>query len=192
MKMTHRTACLFLMLFFLLSTQIFSQDDVRASLNASVSQTIGADTEITINYSRPGVKERKIWGDLVPYGLKPGNKYSDNNPFPWRAGANENTTFEVSSDVLIEGEKLPAGKYGLYAIPSEGEWTIIFSKVNNIWGSFQYKEENDALRVTVETVEGPHEEWLVYGFEDLAGSGATVFLHWEKLKVPFKVEVSGS
>lgn len=193
MKLTHRIISILLVLFLLISTQIFSQsDNVRPSLKASVSQTIGADTEITINYSRPGVKGRKIWGDLVPYGLAPGNKYSDDKPFPWRTGANENTTIEVSSDVVIEGEKLPAGKYGIHTIPSEGEWTIIFSKVNDIWGSFQYNEENDALRVKVGAVEAPHQEWLLFGFEDLAGTSATCFLHWEKLKVPFKIEVAGS
>jgi len=193
MKLTHRITCVLLMFFFLSSTQIFSQGDkVRASLKAKVSQTIGVDTEITIVYCRPGVKGRKIWGDLVPYGLNPGNKYSDDKPFPWRAGANENTTLEVSSDVLVEGEKLPAGKYGIHAIPSESNWIIIFSKVNDIWGSFKYNEENDALRVTVTPVEAPHCEWLMFGFEDLAGTSATCYMHWEKLKVPIKIEVAGS
>lgn len=193
MKLTHRITSVLLVLFLLISTQIFSQsDNVRPSLKASVSQTIGADTEITINYSRPGVKGRKIWGDLVPYGLSPGNEYSNNKPFPWRAGANENTTIEITGDILVEGEKLPAGKYGIHTISSEDDWIIIFSKVNDIWGSYQYNEENDALRVTVNPVEAPHQEWLLFGFENLAGTTATAFLHWEKLKVPFKIEVAGS
>ena len=170
------TIQLFLTILIIISFgKVFSQsNNMRASLKASVSQTIGVDTEITINYSRPKVKGRKIWGDLVPYGLSPGNEYSNNKPFPWRAGANENTTIEITSDVLVEGAKLPAGKYGIHTIPSEGEWTIIFSKDNDIWGSYQYNEENDALRVKVEPVKAPHQEWLLFGFEDLAGTSATL------------------
>ncbi len=163
---------------------------VRASLKASVTQRLGTDADITIEYSRPGVKGRKIWGDLVPYGLAPGNKYSENKPYPWRAGANENTTIEFKKDVLIEGKPMPAGKYGIHMIPSEKEWIIIFSKNNSAWGSFAYKEEEDALRITVTPVKAPHQEWLAYGFEDLAGTSATAYLHWEQLKVPFNIKLA--
>ena len=183
---------LFLILSFLLilpSTTFAQGDKVRLSLKASVMQRLGVDTDITIVYSRPGVKGRKIWGELVPYGMAPGNKYSNNKPFPWRAGANENTTIEFNKDVLIEGKKLPAGKYGIHMIPSEKDWTIIFSKNNSAWGSFSYTQEEDALRITVTPVEAPHQEWLIYGFDNLAGTSATAFLHWEKLKVPFKIEL---
>ena len=162
---------------------------VRPSLKAGVMQRLGADTDITIAYSRPGVKGRTIWGALVPYGMAPGNQYSKNQPFPWRAGANENTTIEFSKDVLIEGKPLVAGKYGLHMIPSEKEWTIIFSKNNSAWVSFSYKQEEDALRVTVTPIAAPFQEWLTYGFEDLAGKSATAFLYWEKLKVPFKISL---
>lgn len=89
----------------------------RASLKAGVMQRIGTGTDITIEYSRPGVKGRKIWGELVPYGLAPGNKSSNMKPFPWRGGANENTTIRFSTDVAIEGNKLPAGRYGVHFIP---------------------------------------------------------------------------
>ena len=163
---------------------------VRASLKASVSQTLGVDTEITVVYGRPGVKERKIWGDLVPYGMAPGNKYSDNKPFPWRAGANENTTIEFSKDVLIEGNKLVAGKYSIHMIPSETTWVVILSKNNSLWGSFKYNQDEDALRVTVTPVSASHQEWLAYEFEDLAGTSATLCLHWEKLKVPIKIALA--
>jgi len=163
---------------------------IPASLKASVTQRLGTDADITIEYSRPGVKGRKIWGDLVPYGLAPGNKYSDNKPYPWRAGANENTTIEFKKDVLVEGKPLPAGKYGLHMIPSEKEWIIIFSKNNSAWGSFKYKQEEDALRVTVTPVKAPHQEWLEYGFDDLAGTSATAYLRWEQLKVPFKIQLA--
>jgi hypothetical protein len=169
------------------STTFAQEKEVRKSLMASVMQRLGVDTDITIEYSRPGVKGRTIWGELVPYGMAPGNEYSNNNPYPWRAGANENTTIEFSKDVLIEGNKLPAGKYGIHMIPSEKDWTIIFSKNNSAWGSFAYNKEEDALRVTVTPVKAPHQEWLRFGFDDLAGTSATAFLHWEKLMVPFKI-----
>ncbi|MCX6175726.1 MAG: DUF2911 domain-containing protein [Ignavibacteriales bacterium] len=159
----------------------------RQSLKASVSQRIGVDNDITIIYSRPGVKGRKIWDDLVPYGLAPGNKNSNNNPFPWRGGANENTTIEFGKDVTVEGNKLPAGKYGLHFIPGEKNWIIIFSKNNSNWGSFTYNQKDDALRITVTAAKAPFEEWLTYGFDDLNGNSATAFLKWEELKVQFKI-----
>jgi len=168
----------------------FAQGDkVRASLKASVMQRLGANTDITIDYSRPGVKGRKIWGELVPYGMAPGTEYSQERPFPWRAGANENTTIELSKDVLIEGKKLPAGKYGIHMIPSEENWIIIFSKNNAAWGSYSYLQEEDALRISVTPVKAPHMEWLTYGFDELAGTSATAFLRWDDLKVPFKIEL---
>ncbi len=172
-----------------LSVTVLAQNDnkPRASLKASSSQTIGVDTEITITYSRPGVKGRKIWGDLVPWGLEPGNKYSDNKPFPWRGGANENTTIQFSKDVVVGGSKLPAGKYGMHFIPGEKEWTVIFSKNAGLWGSYQYNEAEDALRIKVNSKEAPLMEWLTYGFEDLTGTSATAFLHWEKVKITFKI-----
>ena len=167
---------------------LWSQDkEPRLSLKASVGQTIGTDTEIKIVYSRPGVKGRTIWGELVPMGLAPGNKYSKDKPFPWRAGANENTTIEFSNDVTVESKDLSAGKYGLHIIPGEKEWVIIFSKKNDIWGSFAYDEANDALRITVKPTEAGHEEWLCYGFDDLDGTSAIAYLHWKKKKVPFKI-----
>lgn len=159
----------------------FAQDKdkkVRASLMASVMQRLGVDTDITIVYSRPGVKGRKIWGGLEPYGKV------------WRAGANENTTFEASKDILVNGQKLPAGKYGLHMIPGEKEWTIIFNKDNAAWGSFSYDQNKDALRISVTPKEAPAQEWLMYGFDDLAGTSATGYLWWEKLKVPFEIKVA--
>ena len=163
---------------------------VRVSLKASVMQTLGTDGVITIVYSRPGVKGRKIWGELVPYGLAAGNEYSENKPYPWRAGANENTTFETNKNLLVEGKPLPAGKYGIHMIPGEKEWVIIFSKNNSAWGSFGYKQEEDALRVTVTPVKAPFQEWMEFGFDDLAGTSATAYLHWVELKLPFKIQLA--
>jgi uncharacterized protein YuzE len=182
----------FLILSFLLilpSITFAQRNQVPPSLKASVIQRLGVDTDITIEYSRPGVKGRKIWGELVPYGLAPGNKYTKGKPFPWRAGANENTTIEFNKDVLIEGNKLPAGKYGIHMIPSEKDWIIIFSKNNSAHGSYTYNQEEDALRVTVTPTEAIHQEWMMFGFDSLAGTSATAFLRWEKLKVPFKIEL---
>ena len=167
------------LLFLSFQSESLAQDkDVRASLKASVMQRIGVDTDITIVFSRPGVKGRKIWGGLEPYGEV------------WRAGANENTTFEVSKDVLVDGQKLAAGKYGLHMIPGEKDWTVIFSKNNSAWGSFSYKKEEDALRVSATPKEAPHQEWLTYGFENLAGTTATGYLWWEELKVPFEIKAA--
>lgn len=186
------THFLLIVCFMILTTSVSSAQQPkkpRQSPKAGVMQRIGTDTDISIEYSRPGVKGRRIWGDLVPYGMAEGNKYSDNRPFPWRGGANENTTIEFSSDVSIEGNKLPAGKYGMHFIPQETNWTIIFSKNNSSWGSFKYNQDEDALRITVTPVKAPFREWLEYGFDDLSEYSATAYLHWAELKVPFKISV---
>ena len=164
-------------------------NQVRASLKASVMQRLGVDADITIEYSRPGVKGRTIWGDLVPYGLAPGNRYSKDQPYPWRAGANENTTIEFTKDVQIEDFPVPAGKYSIHMVPAEKSWTLIFNKKTDGWGSFAYSKDEDFLRVTVTPVKAHHQEWLAFGFENLAGTSATAFLHWEELKVPFVISL---
>ena len=176
--------------FSFVATTSAQQNQIRKSLKASVTQRLGVDSDITITYSRPGVKGRVIWGELVPYGMAKGTR-PDAKPFPWRAGANENTTIEFNKDLLIEGHKLPAGKYGIHMIPSEKDWVIIFSKNNSAWGSFSYNPDEDALRITVTPEKAPHQEWLMYGFDDLAGTSATAYLWWEQLKVPFKIALAG-
>jgi hypothetical protein len=145
----------------------------RPSPNASVSQTIGI-TEVTLHYSRPGVKGRAIWGGLVPYDQV------------WRTGANENTTI---SFVKIEGHDLPAGLYGLQTIPTSGDWTVIFSKDAQLWGAFDYKPEHDALRVQVKPAPAELQERMGFEIADLTDTSARVVLRWEKLQVAFKVEV---
>lgn len=151
-------------------------DFPRPSPNASVSQMVGI-TDITLRYSRPGVKNRKIWGGLVPYGEV------------WRTGANENTTIELSTPVKIGGHELPAGIYGLQAIPTAGDWTIIFSKDAQAWGAFSYKQENDALRIQATPHPDEMQERMDFEFTDLSDTSATVVLRWERLAVPFKIEV---
>lgn len=186
----HIDFLIFFLIFFL-TLNIFSQNDkIRSSLKAKVTQTIGTDTEITFDFSRPGVKGRKIWGEVVPFGLAEGNKYSDNKPYPWRAGANENTTIETNKNILIDGNLLSAGKYSIHMIPSEKMWIVIFNKNNSLWGSYKYNSDEDVLRIEVKPEQAQHEEWLNYGFKDLEGSRATAFLHWEKLLIPFKVQVT--
>ena len=174
----------------LVSSNSFGQgNQVRQSQNSSVTQYVGVDTQITINYSRPAVKGRVVWGNMVPYGLAPADKYSNGKSFPWRAGANENTTIEINNEVKIEGKTLAAGKYSIHMIPSEKDWIIIFNKNNNQWGSFSYDESADALRVTVTPINSPFEEFLTYNFGNITDSSVIGFLHWEKLKVPFQISL---
>jgi hypothetical protein len=148
----------------------------RPSPNAWVSQMVGV-TKISITYSRPGVKGRKIWGGLVPYGEV------------WRTGANENTTISFSTPVKVEGHELPAGTYGLQTIPTADDWTIIFSKDANEWGAFSYKQADDALRIQAKPQPAELRERMAFDFDDVTDTSAKVVLHWEKLKVPFTVEV---
>ena len=148
----------------------------RASQHAVLTQRIGI-TDITLNYHRPVVNGRQIWGKTVPYGDV------------WRAGANENTTISFSDPVSIEGQALPAGTYGLHMIPTENDWTIIFSKNSTSWGSFTYKEAEDALRVKVKPQPTDMHEALTYDFDDVKPASAVVTMRWEKLAVPFKVDV---
>jgi hypothetical protein len=148
----------------------------QPSQESSVSQTIGL-TNITISYHRPGVKGREIWGKLVPFDAV------------WRAGANENTTISFADEVMIGGKTLPAGTYGLHMIPSEKEWTIIFSNNYWSWGSFFYDEKEDALRIKATPAPAEHQEWLSYSFENPSVNSVNVVMHWEKLKISFKVEI---
>ena len=176
------------LIMILVSSNSFGQgNQIRQSQNSSVTQYVGVDTQITINYSRPAVKGRVVWGNMVPYGLAPADKYSNGKSFPWRAGANENTTIELNNEVKIEGKTLAAGKYSIHMIPSETDWIIIFNKNNNQWGSFSYDESADALRVTVTPTNGPFEEFLTYNFGNITDSSVIAFLQWEKLKVPFQI-----
>jgi hypothetical protein len=179
-------------IFFSFSTTVQAQDDKpRKSPKASVSQVIGVDTEVTINYGRPAMRDRNIYWDVVPNGMEEGNNYSDNKPYPWRAGANENTTIEFAKDLEIEGKAIAKGKYSIHMIPSETTWVVIFNKVNDGWGSYKYDESQDALRVNISPVKAPSAELLTFGFEDLVDYSGTAYLHWGEKKVPFKIKVAG-
>lgn len=189
MKMTI-IACFVAVTFMLLPNLSEAQDaKPRPSPKASVTQRIGADTDVVIDYSRPAVKGRKIWGDLVPYGMYPGNKYSKEKPYPWRAGANENTTIEFNHDLLIEGKAIPAGKYGIHMVAGEKRFKIMFNKVSDSWGSYVYDPSQDALTIDVTPFEDEYREWLEYGFDELSDYGTVAYLGFEKLKIPFKIMV---
>jgi tetratricopeptide (TPR) repeat protein len=157
---------------------------------ASVTERIGL-TDITVHYDRPGVKGRegKIWGQLVQPGFTdPG--FGSSKASPWRAGANENTTIAFTGDVKIEGQPLPAGKYGFFVAYGPDECTLIFSKNASSWGSYYYNDKEDALRVKVKpTALDKSVEWLKYEFQDQTDNSAVLSLQWEKLAIPFKVEV---
>lgn len=178
-----------------ISTLSFAQIPLTVSPSggnkkASVGERIGL-TDVIIHYDRPGVKGRegKIWSQLVPVGFTdPG--FGSSKSAPWRAGANENTTFEFSADVKIEGQPLPAGKYGFFIAYDPSECTLIFSKNSTSWGHFYYDEKEDALRVKVKPVATDKlVEWLKYEFLNETENSATVALEWEKLMIPVKIEV---
>jgi hypothetical protein len=176
---------------------------LRPSQKASVMQTIGV-TDVTITYSRPPVKGRTIFAD-APATMEArakGEATLDNQnerqkgepivPYGhvWRAGANEATMFAVTDDVLINGQPLKAGTYSLHTVPSKEEWTIIFNNDAGQWGSFTYDEKKDALRVkTKAQMVSENQEWLEYTFDPLTDNSAQVNIRWEKMRVPFTVEV---
>jgi len=165
--------------FILFSNSSHAQNnkkDLRISPKAAVIQTVGF-TDVRIDYSRPGVKKREIWGKLVPYDAV------------WRAGANEATKITFSTDVTVEGKKLKKGSYSFFAIPGKNDWTIIFNKIADQWGAFEYNESEDALRVKVKTEKAIWQEWLSYTINKASDTSAVIRLEWEKIKVPFKVEV---
>lgn len=144
-------------------------DADRVSKNGRTEGEVNG-IQIVIDYGRPNVNDREVWGGLVPFGQV------------WRTGANEATTIEFSEDVTIEGEALPAGKYGLFTIPGESEWTVIFNRVPNQWGAFRYDANEDALRVTVEPGECEHVESM-----DFVVEGSAVTVRWATTAVSFEV-----
>lgn len=150
--------------------------NARLSQAATVKQTAGI-TDILVNYSRPGVKGRVIWGKLVPFNDV------------WRAGANEATTVSFTDDVLINGNKLVAGTYGFFILPTEKDWTFIFNGEPKQWGAFKYNKEKDVLRVPVTPELIPNQEWLEYNIDPIKSSSATLSLSWETMRAGVTVEV---
>lgn len=145
----------------------------RVSKNGHLTHTVGG-VAIDVRYGMPMVKERELWGSLVPYGQI------------WRTGANEATTVALDKDVLVEGEALPAGVYSLFTVPTDGDWTIVFNKTASQWGAYKYDEGEDALRVTVTPTTSEHVEAMTF-----KGSDTGLVLHWGKLAVPVTIAPAG-
>ena len=205
MSSLKRSSVSFFAVLFVLcfAVSAFAQITVpRPSQKASVMQTIGV-TDITITYSRPGVKGRAIWGDPLPEqaSVKGEATLDNQNERPkgapivpwghvWRTGANEATMFVVTDDVLINGQKLPAGSYSLHTIPTKDEWTIVFNGTANQWGSFNYDPAKDTLRVKAKPQwVNENQEWLEFSFDPVGEDSAQVNIRWEKVNVPFTVKV---
>ena len=176
---------------------------IRPSQKASVMQTIGV-TDITITYSRPAVKGRTIFAEAPASmasrakgegTLDNQNERQKGEPIVpwdhvWRAGANEATMFAVTDDVLINGQPLKAGTYSMHTVPGKEEWTIIFNNDAGQWGSFTYDDKKDALRVkTKAQMVSESQEFLMYSFDPVTDNSAQVNIRWEKMRVPFTVEV---
>ena len=155
-------------------TKEVTQEKAVLSPPATANAIVG-EAEVSINYGAPSVRERAIWGELVPYGEV------------WRTGANDATTVTVSNDILVEGQALPAGTYSLFTIPNEGQWTIIFNSVSKQWGHYDYDESKDILRVEVTPqMTDDMVETLVFDFTE--GDGNTMInLKWENLHVPIAI-----
>lgn len=154
----------------------------RVSPKTTLTQTLGV-TDITLAYSRPGVRNRPVWGALVPWDK------------PWRTGANEATTFTCSTDITVNGQSLPAGAYSFFTIPNASEWTIVFNKQKDQWGAFDYDPKQDQLRVPAKPVAAEYREWMEFEFEDLSPaalpqspSAGKLTLRWERVAVPITIE----
>ena len=186
----YKTAGLYALLLTLFVNPFNSQAQInapRGSQKASVTQQVGI-SDISISYSRPGVKDREVWGKLVPYGMN-NLGFGTAEESPWRAGADENTTITFSHDAKVEGQDIAAGTYGFHVIVHEGDKaTIILSHDSNSWGSYFYDPANDALRADISTRTVPHRELLTYEFNKVTPTSAEVSLVWEKKEFPFTVE----
>ena len=152
------------------ATKTVVLDASKASPRKELTGMVG-DAKVTVNYSSPSVKGRKIYGELVPYGKV------------WRTGADGATTIEFSKDVMVEGQKLAAGKYGLFTVPSATQWTIVFNKTHDQWGAYEYDESKDVLRVDV----APKMEMLIAEMMDFELRDGVLLLKWDKTVVPIKL-----
>lgn len=187
--LTLRLAVVFLLT--LPAIQVLAQAGVTTprtpSPAASVRQTIGIST-VTIDYSRPKVNNRQVWGTLVPYGWNV-QAFGAGNSAPWRAGANENTVLTLSHPAKIEGQTVPAGSYGLFfVVNQDNSGEVVLSKDNKSWGSFFYDQKQDQLRAKIQLRDIAHTEILTYDFVNLTKNGGELVLNWEKKQFPVKIE----
>jgi len=182
-----------------LTAQALTVPPPGANQSAMVTQYMGM-VSVTIDYNSPDVtspagddRTGKIWGQLVPWGIAPNQFYpgfGTAENMPWRAGSNENTTISFSHDVEVEGEPIAAGTYALFMAPGEDKWTIIFNSNSSAWGSFFYDPDLDVLKVEVEPENTDYfREWLTYEFEDRQLDSTVAVMHWENLRVPFRISV---
>lgn len=148
----------------------------QASPTATISQKIGL-TDVSIEYSRPSTKGRKIFGELVPFGEV------------WRTGANAATIINFKNEAKVEGNIVPAGSYALYSIPDKSEWTIILSKNTKLWGAVGYDAKDDLIRFKVKPGKtGQKYETMEINFVDMTDTGATIAMKWENTRVKFRIE----
>ncbi len=148
----------------------------RPSPKETLTQRVGL-TDVTISYSRPSVKGRVIWGELVPWDK------------PWRTGANEATTITFGDDVTVDGQKLAAGTYSIVTIPGKTEWTVIFNKDTKLWFETEYSAANDVLRVKAKPEPAEMVETLRIGFPTVGPTSAVLAIEWDKLRVPVTIGV---
>ncbi|WP_431121075.1 DUF2911 domain-containing protein [Flagellimonas flava] len=178
---------LFSLCFALTGVLISSAQDMlvatKVSQRASITQRIGT-TDVTVVYHSPSAKKRKIFGGIVPYDF-----VVDGVEYPWRAGSNQNTTVEFTHDVKIQGQPLAKGKYGLHIFVKESEWVFIFSKNSENWGSFSYKKDEDALRVTATPSTSPYQENLRYEFNNLQVQSTRLELKWSTISCGIEISV---
>lgn len=168
----------FTLAFLLFSLVSFAQQIQmpQASPSAKIAQKVGL-TDVTVDYSRPSTKDRKIFGELVPYGQV------------WRTGANGATVLSFSTDVLIDGKTIPAGQYALYSIPGKSEWTMILSKNIKLWGAIGYDQNDDVIRFNVEPVKLKRKnETFEISFANMTDTGSDLSLKWENTRVDFRIE----
>ena len=159
------------------TTSLNAQELPQPSPVAEVEQRVGL-TDITISYSRPSVKDRTIWGELVPYGEV------------WRTGANKNTIITFSADVTIEGNAIKAGSYSIFTIPNEDSWKVMINTDIDGWGIGNYKEENNVATFSVKPMENQHVESMQFSFDAVNGNDAVLSLSWASLKVSFTVKTN--
>ncbi len=176
MKLRYPLFALLLLFALPATAQERGNDEPRQSPNAVVGQTIGT-TEVTVTYGRPSVRDRDIFGALVPYGEL------------WRTGANEPTIITFSGDVTVEGTAVPAGTYAFFTIPGEDAWTVILSTDTAQWGAMAYDQGKDVARATVTPVEGDDREMMTITFEDVTPTEGTLVLHWDETRVPVTIGV---
>lgn len=162
-----------------LATTVFAQDLPKPSPEAKVQQRVGL-TDITIEYSRPSARDRRIFGNLVPLGEL------------WRTGANANTTFEISTQIQVMGQTLEAGKYSVFTIPNEDYWIIKFNAKTNLWGTADYSEDEEVLVVEAQVKHNDSKtETFTMGIEDISQNGGSLYFQWEHtfVSLPFAVDV---